>query len=190
MADKKKSIIDEVKHIVKDPVTTIEEANERRKKVLKVLGITVAFGVGVSLLGTFVEPLQIITSILVLPTGFIILACLIMLVVLIKMKSKFKTLECPNCKTRITYGDNVKYTVLNVHTRLTSNDTQAERKEYTRVQFDCRCQNCGAEKTFIHDFCTQVVKASGTGTVTATGQNRPLEELIEGYFGNKIDIGY
>lgn len=188
MADKKKSIIDEVKHIVKDPVTTVEEANERRKKVLKVLGITVLYQLCLVLIGTFVEPLKIITDILELPTGFVMLACLVFLIALWIMKLKFKKLECPNCKTRITYGDNVKYTVLNVYTRTTSNQMQAERKEYTQVQLDCRCQNCGAEKTFIREFCTQVVTATSAG---ATSQSRPLKELIEEYFGNQIiKIGY
>lgn len=42
MADKKMTLVEKVKHFVNEPVKSMEEANERRKKVLKVLFITLA----------------------------------------------------------------------------------------------------------------------------------------------------
>lgn len=176
MADKKMTLVEKVKHFVQEPVKSMEEANERRKKVLKVLFITLAVQFALGLIGMLAEPLAAIVSIVTLPCGFIVLGCLILLLILHKQKAKFREQQCPNCKARITYGDNVRQTVLKEYVTRTQNKNGIIRKEYTRVQFDCRCQACGTEKTIVHDFCTGVVTVGGSGV--ANSEDRKLDTEI------------
>ena len=175
MADKKMTLVEKVKHFVQEPVKSMEEANERRKKVLKVLFITLAVQLALGLIGMLAEPLAVIVSIVTLPCGFIVLGCLILLLVLFKLKAKFRKQQCPNCKTRITYGDNVRQTVLNKYVTRTRTNAGIIRKEYTRVQFDCRCQACGTEKIIVQDFCTGVVTVNGSSTARSEDRNLDTE---------------
>ena len=81
-------------------------------------------------------------------------------------------------KARITYGDNVPQTVLNEYVTRTRTNAGIIRKEYTRVQFDCRCQACGTEKIIVQDFCTGVVTVNGSSTARSEDRNLDTEIFL------------
>ncbi|MBP5288815.1 MAG: hypothetical protein J6Z79_02970 [Clostridia bacterium] len=164
MADKKtKNPIQWVKHLVKDPVNTAEEANARKKEIMPVLlGAGIAFIVFI-VLGILFEAAQGVLQVLAFVALLILAGCAFLLLIIKKMKQKFADLECPSCHAKIEYSDDVKVVdekrVLDIKTTTSPNrtagiDLKVTGTEHTTVTIHCKCQKCGAEKEFTTKFIT------------------------------------
>lgn len=165
-------------HIWKDPVNNSEEIAARKKEIFPYIYLFAGlFLVLVILNVVFPKAQNVLMTISLIP-GFGIIGGVFLLNVMKKAQEKFSDLECPNCKTRIAYNSDVRVKVINRQFTVTkekqvmsgydpvTKDTPVvvlERtpmyvkivgKERTTAEITCNCQNCGAEKTFTHEFVT------------------------------------
>lgn len=90
-----KNPLQHVKHLMKDPINTIAEANERKKEIMPWFFGSVALAVVGCILGGFVSALMVIGLVGVFATMFFGF----LLFVLKKAKDKFKALTCNDCNT-------------------------------------------------------------------------------------------
>ncbi len=190
--EKIKKFFAELKNDVKSPVKTPEEATARKKKFGKLALYCVAGIVGFGAL-SLIPVVGGVFTVFVIISGLCAAFCGFMWFVANKISKKFKDIFCEKCNTRIVYGDNVSFDVLgkrNVQTSSSSgNHAEAQLKEYTKVKINCTCQNCGAEKSFEHEFCTNIIKADSRHS-SADSKARPIEGLVKNYFGDNVEIGY
>ncbi len=150
-------------HLWKDPVKSSAEVVERKKEIFPFLYIGGCLLVLFLILTLIVPDLSFLLAI----PALCILYCAFLLLILKKAGEKFGDIECNNCQTRIAYDDNVQIKVLNKSFKVTTSDKKIEKngipveatisakgKETTTVEVTCKCQACGTEKTFTHDFVT------------------------------------
>ncbi len=193
-------IIGYLKHVIKDPVNSIEEIETRKKELkpllkwsLIIIGGAFAFIIVFSLLARlFKFGVPSFVTMLITLVAFVgcigVVIYLFMGFVLKKGKEKFILLECPSCHARITYDDErVGYKVLNEYTKKetkqTNNRITVEQTTYAHVEINCICQECGAEKKFEQKF--RVARyVDGIEKYFHT-----TESLVKGFFGNTIQIG-
>ena len=90
-----KNPLKHVKHLMKDPINTIEEANARKKEILPWLYGSIAVAVVFSILGGFITFFTIIGMVGIFATMFFGF----LLFILKKAKEKFKALTCNSCNT-------------------------------------------------------------------------------------------
>ena len=227
MAEKKKGSknpIQWIKHVVKDPVNTVEEANARKKEIMPVLIASGAATAVSVLLGSLIESVRTIFEVIAFLALAVLAFSVFLLFILKKTKQKFADLECPNCHSRIEYSDSVKIIdekrTLNIKTTTQANrtagiDLKVEGTEYTTVTIRCKCQKCGAEKEFTTKFRTIKCERSENCSSLELGARRnqfendireeqkngfdgsrgyrvtfrkDINELVEGYFGNVIQV--
>lgn len=165
-------------HIWKDPVQNSEEIKVRRGEILAYLYLFVGLFLLFAALSAFIQPAQDILMIVAIIPGFGIAAAVFLLLVLKKAQQKFADLECTNCKARIKYDKTVQITplsrqftvsrekqVMSGHKPVTKDTpvvvlertpmyVKVTGKEFTKVSITCKCQACGTEKTFEHEFVT------------------------------------
>ncbi len=156
------------KHIIKDPVNTAKEADERKRKIYPLIYLCVGIGVIFGILGGVIPGIGWILETLGIVFIFGALFFGFLLRVLNKAKEKFADLECPKCKKQIAYDDNVSIKVLSKDFVVTKksqtiNDSNgvhqsatitAKGREKTVLEISCKCQECGTQKTFTHEFVT------------------------------------
>lgn len=154
-------------HIWKDPVNTSDEIETRKKEIFPLLYLFVGVFLLMAVLSAVIPATKDIFMVVCIIPGFGTLACVFALKVLKKAKQKFADLECTNCKKRIAYDDNVQIKVINKTFTVTKEDRtikennipvkstiKAMGKERVTLQITCKCQECGTEKTFTHEFVT------------------------------------
>ena len=155
-----------LKHLWKDPVKTVKEANDRRKEILRILWISLILfcvpmffffmisdklsGTVFSIVGTIVSVPIIIGGI---GTAYSGLLCYIMK----KVTAALKLRECEKCKEIINNVDSVTYEVLkewvSKKTETTENGSvHVTQDEMALVKISCVCQNCGTPKQFTREF--------------------------------------
>ena len=184
-----KANLKQLKQLLKSPISSAEDAAMRKKVFTRYLWIIIGCIVVFSVLMNLKIPvLSSIATILGLISFLLLFAVILLLVTIRKSAKAFSEITCATCKHQITYGDNVHYTILDVSNRLYANDRNANLKEYVNVRFDCVCQNCGAEKIFIHAFCTSNITASGNENISAVGYEHLLEKQIRDYFDGKVTV--
>jgi hypothetical protein len=152
-------------HAWKDPVNNSEEVKERRKEIYPLLYLFVIVFLLLAILGAVITDLSDIMMIIGLVPGFGAAACVFLLFVLKKAAQKFADLECDNCKKRIDFDENVRIKVIDKKFSISKEDKTIKKndipvestikvigKERVTIEITCKCQACGTEKTFTHEF--------------------------------------
>ncbi len=151
-----------IKHIVKDPITTIAEADARKKEIMPWLYGSIALAVVPSVLGGAVDALSFL-SIFGMIGIFATMFFGFLLFVIKKAKEKFKALTCSKCntmaeiKTSEEFAKFVSYTtskneaVYNGIRHPSSNDgvvseITASASASVNVAIDLKCPHCGNVK--------------------------------------------
>lgn len=188
-----------IKSDVKDPVDTPTQAKERKAK-FKTRTLICLILLGVCTVLTPVPVVGKIFNIILFAPGVGAAFFGFMWFTAGKIEKQLGNLCCDKCGERIPYGEHVSVEVLKKRQTVTSNantnsrgnvHAEAERREYTTVKITCECQNCHAVKSFNKEFCTGIIKASGTnGNTHVTDNDRPLEERVKNYFNGIVEIGY
>jgi len=161
-----------ISRIVKDPVKTPAQVEERRRDIYPYLYLFGALLVLVFILYMAIPSIEGVMMVVALLPGFGVIGCIFLLNILKKAAEKFADLECPNCKTQIQYSPDVQINVTNKDfivskkkdymsgvdrqhvTRLSPMYCEVTGKESTTAEITCTCQNCGTSKTFSHTFVT------------------------------------
>ena len=153
-------------HIWKDPVQNSEEIAERRKEIFAYIYLFAGLFLLNAILAAVITPAQDVLTVVSIIPGLGVAAGVFLLTVLKKAEEKFADLECSSCKTRIKYDPNVQIETVSkqfiVSKEKQPMSTQNNNamyvkitgKEFTKARITCKCQACGAEKTFEHDFVT------------------------------------
>lgn len=154
-------------HIWKDPVNNSEEVKARKKEIFPLLYLFVGIFLIMAIVSAIFPDAQDVLMIVCMIPGFGAVACGFLLMVLKKAAQKFADLECTNCKKRIAFDENVQIKVLKKTFTVSKSDKTFEKdgvphhstikasgKEYTTLEITCKCQECGTEKTFTHEFVT------------------------------------
>ncbi len=194
------------KSVFKGPMTNAEEVKECKANAYALIYaggfLTVLFAfLTFSLNGILSE----IVGVLELVCLCLAVAAFFMLKRIKTAEVKFATLECENCKHRITYDDNVKYTLIDKNYSVTKsenvikkNDIPSENSisvsgiETVTLEITCRCQECGTEKTFVHKFTTAECEMKGRYSYVASGamlvefEHAVRAEGAEGFEGKEI----
>lgn len=160
-----KNPLQQIKHMWKDPINTIDEANARKKEIMPWLygsiGLAV-LGVGLSNIGPlgFLMVFGMVGAVGVILFGF-------MLFIIKKAKQKFQALTCDKCNVMAeikTPEDLAKYVTYTVGEHVaeyrgishpSSNNgvvskVEAKGSATVVVSIDLRCPNCGEVKRLIY----------------------------------------
>lgn len=153
-------------HIWKDPVQNSAEIAERKREIFAYLYLFGGLFLLVAILSAIIPAAQDVLMIVAMVPGLGVAAGIFLLMVLKKAQQKFSDLECNSCKARIKYDKNVqvqvigKQFILSKEKQPMSSQNSSEMyvkvtgKEFTKAKITCKCQGCGAEKTFEHTFVT------------------------------------
>lgn len=187
--------------IWKDPVNDSDEVKARKKEVFPLLYLFVCLFLLMAILSTAIPSLKSILMIVGVVSGFGAAACVFLLVVLKKAAEKFADLECTNCKKRIAFDENVQINVVNKTFNVTKeenvikkNDIPVEAtisvagKEQVTIEITCKCQECGTEKTFRHDFVT--MECNKTAVKIPYVQSGAISLQFEADVRNAYNNGY
>lgn len=192
-------------HIIKDPVKSSAEVEPRRKEIYPFLYI---FGfltlIMVILMAIFSDAQDIFMTIGMV-FGLGVAGCAFLLLVLKKAAEKFGDIECGECGKRITYGPNVQYRVIDNKYTVTTKTHKIEKdgiptgatitvsgKEKIIVEVHCKCQECGTEKTFTHEFVSAEIEKSA---VKVPWRQNPStghlihEEMLAGFKNDLDELG-
>lgn len=197
-----KKIIEKLKHMWKDPINTIEEANARKKEILPWLygciGAVVLF-CGLSSVGPlgFLKIFGLVAIFGVMAFGF-------MLFVIKKAKQKFQALICDKCnvmaeiKTPEDFAKYVNYTV-GAHkaeyrgiSHPASNNgviskVEAKGSATVVVSIDLKCPHCGKVKHLLYTItpfkCSAVEEKVLVGQVEVvkTRLENAVKEVVRDY---------
>jgi len=147
-----------IKHVIKDPITNIDEADARKRELMPLLytsiGVTVAGVVG----SIFLSFLTVLTAIGALG----VLLCLFLLFVIKRAKAKFAALTCDGCKkmmeikTKEDYDKYVTYSLAEfAHSITFSHVTDSNKIGLQKISatgsssvsviYTCTCPNCGTK---------------------------------------------
>lgn len=161
-----------ISHIVKDPVKTPAQLQERKKDIYPYLYLFGALFLITFILYLAIPAIQDVMMIVAMIPGLCVIGCLFLLSILKKAAEKFADLACPNCKALIQYSPDVQINVIKKDffvtkkkdymssvdrqhvTRLSPMYCEITGKESTTAEITCKCKNCGTSKTFSHTFVT------------------------------------
>ena len=193
-------------HIWKDPVNNSEEVKARKKEIFPLLYLFIGICLVLVILGVIISDLEsLFTTIAIIP-GLGAVACGFLLTVLKKAAQKFADLECTNCKKRIAFDENVQIKVLKKTFTVTKSDKtikkndipvestiSANGKEHITVEITCKCQECGTEQTFTHEFVSVECEKSAvkvpyvqSGAMLVQFEQDVRNEGAEGFEGKSI----
>jgi len=199
-----KNPLKQIKHMWKDPINTIDEANARKKEILIWLfgSIVVAvLGVALSELADFLAIFGLIGIVGVMAFGF-------MLSIIKKAKEKFAALTCDNCntmaeiKTPEDFAKYVNYTVgehvaeYNGIKHPASNNGVISKVEAIGsatvvVTIDLKCPNCGKERRLFYKItpfkCSAVEEKVSVAQVEAVKMR--LENNVKEVVRDYNDLG-
>lgn len=151
-----------LKHLVKDPITTMAEAEARKKEIMPWLYGSIALAVVPSVLGGVIEALGFL-SIFGMIGIFATMFFGFLLFVIMKAKEKFKALTCNSCNTMaeiktpedfakyVSYTSSKNEAVYNGVRHPSSNDgvvseITASASASVKVAIDLTCPHCGNVK--------------------------------------------
>ncbi len=186
-----------IKHLVKDPVYTMEEANKRTKELIIPTIICAGLAVGFVVLSNVIPSLQSLFMLLGVAAVILFFGCILLFVVIKKLKRKFTDLECPNCHSRIEYSDAVKIIsdkrTLKINTTTKQNSTagvdlKVEGIETALVTIRCKCQKCGTEKEFTTTLKTiQCVRSENCSALELGARRNQFENDLREEAKNGFD---
>lgn len=180
---KAKGALGYLKHLAKDPITTLPEAKARLKEILIFTGICAAIMLVPSIIAAAinVDILMTIASVFSIVGGIGFFYGIFLLFVLGKISGVMKIRECTKCKEQITYGDNIRYEILRkwkdkqVNTN-NSGSTNVRETIKAEVKLYCTCQNCKTLKEFKYEFRLEEYY---NGSLRYSYE---LDKLVEGFF--------
>lgn len=198
-----KNPLKQLKHMWKDPINTIDEANARKKEIMPWLYGSIAVAVVPGLLGSLISVLEFLTIFSII--GVVgVMAFGFMLFIIKKAKQKFQALTCDKCnvmaeiKTPEDFSKYVSYTV-GVHeaeyrgiSHPASNNgviskVEAKGSAIVAVSIDLTCPNCGEVKRLIYTItpfkCSAVEEKVLVGQVEVvkTRLENNVKEVIKDY---------
>lgn len=193
-------------HIWKDPVNNSEEVKARKKEIFPLLYLFVGIFLIMAIVSAIFPDAQDVLMIVCMIPGFGAVACGFLLMVLKKAAQKFADLECTNCKKRIAFDENVQIKVLKKTFTVSKSDKTFEKdgvpvestisangKEHITVEITCKCQECGTEKTFTHEFVSVECEKSAvkvpyvqSGAMLVQFEQDVRNEGAEGFEGKSI----
>ncbi len=193
-------------HIWKDPVKNSDEVKARKKEIFPLLYLFIGICLVLVILSVAIMKASAVFQTIAIIPGFGAVACGFLLVVLKKAAQKFADLECTNCKKRIAYDGNVQIKVVKKIFTVSKSDKTFEKdgvphhstikasgKEYTTLEITCKCQECGTEKTFTHEFVTVECEKSAvkvpyvqSGAMLVQFEQDVRNEGAEGFEGKSI----
>ena len=193
-------------HIWKDPVNNSEEVKARKKEIFPLLYLFIGIFLIMAIISAIFPDAQDILMVVCMIPGFGAVACGFLLMVLKKAAQKFADLECDNCKKRIAFDENVQIKVLKKTFTVTKSDKtikkndipvestiSANGKERITVEITCKCQECGTEKTFTHEFVSVECEKSAvkvpyvqSGAMLVQFEQDVRNEGAEGFEGKSI----
>ena len=198
-----KKIIEHLKHMWKDPINTIEEADARKKEVMPWLYGSIGVAVVPGILGTIISALSFLSMFSII--GVVgIMAFGFMLFVINKAKSKFEAMTCHKCNTMAvikTPEDYIKYVSYTVGEHKAeyrginhpaSNNgviskVEAKGSATVVVSIDLKCPNCGEVKRLHYTItpfkCSAVEEKVLVGEieVVKTRLENNVKEVVKDY---------
>ena len=154
-----------LKHLWKDPVKTVTEANDRRKEVFRILWISLIlfcvpmflfFIINDKLPETVFSIVGTIISVPIIIGGIGTAYSGLLFYILKKVTEALKLRECEKCKEIINNLDSVTYEVLkqwvSKKVETTNGNTHTTQDDMALVKISCVCQNCGTPKEFCREF--------------------------------------
>ena len=158
-----KKFFAKIKHIVKDPITTIAEADARKKEILPLLYVCIGIAVVPSVLGSLIPVLGFLMIFGVIGI-FGCMFCGFLLFIIHKAKEKFKAFTCDNCKTMLDihtaeeYAELVSYEILSSTTDFKLSHPESKDGVVSNItargtatvlmNVTFRCPQCGEFKSF------------------------------------------
>ena len=157
-----KNVIQQLKHMWKDPINTIEEADARKKEIMPWLYGSIGVAVVPSILGNLINALDFLTMFSII--GVVgIMAFGFLLFIIKKAKAKFEALTCDKCnvmaeiKTAEDFAKYVSYSVgkyeatyLGINHPASNNGVvskvEAKGNATVVVPIDLKCPHCGNVK--------------------------------------------
>ena len=204
-----KNPLKQIKHMVKDPINTIDEANARKKEIMPWLYGSIAVAVLPGLLGSLISALDFRTMFSIIGVAGIMLFGFLLFVIK-KAKQKFQALTCDKCnvmaeiKTPEDFTKYVNYTV-GEHvaeyrgiSHPASNDgviseVEAKGSATVAVSIDLKCPHCGEVKRLIYTItpfkCSAVEKKVAVSQVEVVKMRleNNVKEVVKDY--NDLIIG-
>ena len=162
--NKIKELLAWFKHIVKDPIKTIAEADARKKEIMPLLYVSIGVTVVFTVLNALLELgfFMIFALIGLIGIGF----CAFLLFVISKAKTKFAALTCDGCNTMLdidTKEDFLKYVSYEILSDTTKfnlthpssnngvvSSIRATGEGNAVLSVSFICPNCGKTKTFTY----------------------------------------
>lgn len=198
-----KNPLKQIKHMVKDPINTIDEANARKKEIMPWLYGSIAVAVLPGLLGSLISALDFLTMFSIIGVAGIMLFGFLLFVIK-KAKQKFQALTCDKCnvmaeiKTPEDFTKYVNYTV-GEHvaeyrgiSHPASNDgviseVEAKGSATVAVSIDLKCPHCGEVKRLIYTItpfkCSAVEKKVAVSQVEVVKMRleNNVKEVVKDY---------
>ena len=161
-----KNPLKQIKHMWKDPINTIDEANARKKENMPWLYGSIAVAVVPSILGSLISVLDFLTMFSIIGVvGVMVFGFLLFIIK--KAKQKFQALTCDKCnvmaeiKTPEDFAKYVKYTVGEhvaeyrgishpASTNGVISKVEAKGSATVAVSIDLKCPHCGEVKRLIY----------------------------------------
>ena len=157
-----KNPLEQIKHLVKDPINTIPEAEARKKEIMPWLYGSIALAVVPSVLGGAISALSFLTIFGMIGI-FATMFFAFLLFVIKKAKDRFKALTCNQCNTMaeiktpedftkyVSYVAGANQAVYGGVSHPASNngvvsEITASAKATVQVAIDLKCPHCGASK--------------------------------------------
>ena len=198
-----KNPLTHLKHMWKDPINTIDEANARKKEVMPWLYGSIAVAVVPSILGSLISALDFLTMFSIV--GVVgVMAFGFLLFIIKKATVKFEAMTCNKCNTMAvikTPEDYLKYVSYiegdhvaeyqGISHPASSNGViskvEAKGSATVVVSIDLKCPNCGEVKHLIYTItpfkCSAVEKKVLVGQVEVvkTRLENAVKEVVKDY---------
>ena len=183
-----------------EPIDTVDELKTHRKKLLSFLYLFIAVFVvlntlGDALISALPGLLGILLTFIFGAFSLVDMGCILyFLYVFCTANTRYKKTTCKKCKSKITYGDNVEILSCHISSGVSTNSTggitQLVGRRIAGVKIRCKCQECGAEKTFKHSFTLGVETRSHKNLPEGNGMlNAQMYQEIENELKDNRMVG-
>lgn len=193
-----------LKHLIKDPVQTIEEADKRKKQILPIF-------IGLVVVLAAIAVICILCNAMffaIIAVGALIFAAwyfTTILSIIEKVKAKFAILTCDSCQERADFTDQVgeytkyvSYKVLSERTKVSVDcpkpanngvisKINVSAKSTALVEVTLKCPKCGVEKIFNYEIDTfeclvsQSNVPAGLAVTTRANLEKTVRDVVSIY---------
>lgn len=184
-----------LKHIVKDPINTIDEANARKKEIMPLLYVSLGILVAATVINIII-PLTVWTIFMLIGMVGVGL-CVLLFFVIKKAKAKFAALTCEECNTLFKlenaedYDKYISYVVTNVKVSTSSRCPQPQNgvvseivssgKGDTFIEITLKCPHCGKLRklSYVANTFRCDVKAKKVGALIAAQTKMTMDAAVK-----------